>query len=121
MCDGDGSTRLHKVFQGILYQSLTLGIESRCRLVKYEYRWVFQDSTCNRYTLALSSTQSATSVSDVCVISVVAMLDKLVCVGNLCCFFHILLCGVTHSECDVVVETVIEEDSLLVYVSDEFA
>ena len=50
-----------------------------------------------------------------------ALHDKFVGVGDACGFFHLLLRGVVHTKRYVVVESVVEEDGLLVDVADELA
>ena len=109
------------MLQCILYQSFALGVECRCRLVEYQYWRVLQDGTCYAHTLALTSAQSVASVADIGVISIVAMLDEVVGIGYLCGTLHVLLCGILHSEGDVVVEVVVEEYRLLVDIANEFA
>ena len=50
-----GGTGLHQFLQGILYQTLALGIKSRGRLVEDEDRRILEDGTGYADTLTLTT------------------------------------------------------------------
>ncbi len=121
MGNGNGSTTLHQSLQGLLYQSLRLGVESRGGLVKDEDRGILQDGTGNRHTLALTTRQSSATVTNHRVVAILALHDEFVGIGNLRCLDDLLHGGIFHTEGDVVIEGVVEEDSLLINVAYEGA
>ena len=53
--DSHGGARLHQFLQGILHQTLALGVECRCRLVENEDRRILQDGTSYADTLTLTT------------------------------------------------------------------
>ena len=119
MGNGHGGARLHEPFERILHQTFALGVECRCGLVEDEDGRVLEDGTRNAHTLALSARQTSAAVADVGVVTVLALHNKLVGVGNACRLLHLLLCGVVHAKGYVSDERVVEQDGLLVHVAYE--
>ena len=61
--DGHSGACLHQSFQRILYQSFTFSIECRSGLVEDKDRRILQNSSGDGYALALTTTESATSIT----------------------------------------------------------
>ena len=80
-----------------------------------------QDGAGYAYALALSPRQTAATVSDVGVVSLLGSHNKLVGVGHTCGLFYLLVGGVLHTEGYVGTYGVVEQDSLLVDVAHEAA
>ena len=121
VCNRHGSPRLHEPLQCILYQPFTLRVQGRCRLVQDQYRWVLQDRPRDTHALPLSATQSATSVSDVRVKSLFTLHDKLIRIRNLRCLLNLFLCGMLHTERDIIPKRIIKQDCLLVHIPDQLS
>ena len=121
VCNRHGSPRLHEPLQGILYQPLTLRVQGRRRLVQDQYRWVLQDRPRNTHALSLSATQSATPVSDIRVKSLFTLHDKLIRIRNLRCLLNLFLCGMLHTERDIIPKRIIKQDCLLVHIPDQLS
>ena len=60
-----GGTGLHQFLQGILYQTLALGIKSRGCLVEDEDRRILEDGTGDAHTLTLTAGESAAPITAV--------------------------------------------------------
>ena len=118
MGDSHGGTCLHQLFEGVLYQSLTLGIECGCRFVEDEDRRILQDGTGDADTLALTSRKATTTITDIGVEAFFRLGDKLVGIGNLGSVGNLLVCGICLAKADVVLEGSIEKNSLLVDVTE---
>ncbi len=86
-----GGTGLHQSLQGILYQALALGIESRCCLVEDEDRRILEDGTGDAHTLALTAGESAATVTDIGIEAMFRLGDELVGIGYLCRIGNILV------------------------------
>ena len=121
MSDSYCGTALHETLESLLHKTLALGIECRGSLVKDKYRRVLEDCTRNAYSLALSAREQTSAVTHVGVIAVLGCHDELMCIGNLGSLDNLLHCSVLDTECYVVVERVVEKDSLLVHVTYEGA
>ena len=119
--NGHGGARLHQLEQCVLHQPLALGIECRGGLVEDEDGRILQNGAGNAHALPLSARETAAAVADVGVESLLRLHDEVVGIGNACRPLHVLARGVFHAESDVIVERVVEEDGLLVDVSDELA
>ena len=61
--DGHSGAGLHQSFQRILNQSFTFCIECRSGLVEDKDRRILQNSSGDGYPLALTTTESATSIT----------------------------------------------------------
>ena len=73
------------------------------------------------FKMARASGEAATAVAHLGVVAVFALDGKVVGVGYLGGFNHLLHGGILHAEGYVVEETIVEEDGLLVYISDKGA
>ena len=60
----NGGASLHHVVQSGLHSLLRLVVESRCRLVKYHYWRIAQNSTRYAYTLTLTAAERTAMVTD---------------------------------------------------------
>ena len=132
MGDGNGGTRLHESFQRILHQAFRLGIESGSGFIENQDGRILQNGTCNGDALSLSARQTAAAVADIGVVAVFRLHDEVVGIGNLGCLFDFrveffrrdLLIRIFRflvAKGDVVAEGIVEEDGLLVDVTDELA
>ena len=121
MGNGHGRTRLHQPLQGVLHQSLALRIEGRGGLVKYQYGWILQNGTGYRDTLALSAGEPTATVADVRFELVLRLHDEVVGVGYPGRLGYLFVCGTVDAKGNVVAESVVEEDGLLVDVAYQLA
>ena len=117
--NGDGGAALHQSLQGLLHQTLALGVEGRGGLVEDEDGRVLEDGTGDADALALTAGEATTTVANHGVVAVLALHDEVVGIGYLSGLDDLFHRGVIYAEGDVVVEGVIEEDGLLVDVADE--
>ena len=115
-----GCTRLHKLIKGILYKAFALCIKGRSRFIKDEDWWIFKDGTGYTNTLTLSTRKASTTVTNIRIVSFLTAKDKLMGIGNLRSFDYRLVCCI-DTEGDVILETIVEEDCLLVYITNKLA
>ena len=104
MGDGYGGARLHQTFQGILHQSLALGVECRGGLVENQDGRVLQDGTGDAYSLALTARESSAAIADVRIKALLRLHDEVVGIGYLGGLLDLLLGGVVNAKRDVVAE-----------------
>ena len=104
MGDSHCGTGLHQPFKSVLYQTLTLRIQSRCRLIENQDRRILQDGPCDTYTLTLTTTQPSTAVSDVCVKLSFRSHDEIVGIGNAGSLLNLFVSGIVHTKGDIVAE-----------------
>ena len=107
-------TCLHKSLQCILHKTLALGIKSRCSLIKNKYRWILKYGTRNTYTLALSTRQTSATIAYTCIISLLSLHYKLMCIGYSGSLLHLLLCCAVDTKGNIVAERVVKENSFLI-------
>ena len=119
--NGDGRTILHQFFKRILYHAFAFGIEGGSRFVQDKDWWILQDSTGNADALALSTGEFSSAVANHGVVALLTGHDKVMGVGYLGSFDDLLHSGIFHTESDVVVEGVIEQDGFLVDVAHDAA
>ena len=122
MCNNQRGTVFHQMFQRLLHCLFALGIECRSGFVENKDRRVLEDSAGNRYALALPTAETRTTVADVRTISIGRGHDEIVCISDTRRCLHCLLPCLSvgrrlsgiHAESDVIIETVVEKDSLLI-------
>ena len=112
---------LHESVECRLHELLILAVERRGCLVENEYGRILQDGAGYGETLALSSREPASAVAYAGVIAMFRFDDEFVGIGYLCRFLHLLLGGIVDAESDIVVEGVVEQDSLLIHIAHEAA
>ena len=116
---GYGCTTLHQAFQSLLHKAFGLCIQSGSSLIQYQYRRILKYGTCYAHPLALTTGQASATVSYHRIITVLTFHDEVMRIGNLGRLDDLLHSGILHSEGYVVVESVVEEDSLLIYITDQ--
>ena len=105
----------HQVFESFLHQAFRFGVEGRCRFVEDKDRRVFEYGAGDAYALALPSRETATPVADRSVVPVFRSHDEVVCIGYAGGFFDLFFCGVGNTECDIVVEGIVEKNGFLTF------
>ena len=80
---------LHHVFERVLYGVLRNGVESRCRLIEYEYLRIFQYDSRKRQPLLLTTRQLESAVTHLSAIAVRLRAYEVVYVGDLAGFLYI--------------------------------
>ena len=121
VCDGDGRAGLHQSFERFLHETFRFGVEGRGRFVEDEDGRVFEDGASDADALALSAGETAAPVADHGVVALFGLHDEVMSIGDFGCGDDLVHGGVLHSEGDIVVECVVEEDGFLVDVADERA
>ena len=116
-----GGTGLHQFLQGILNQTLAFGIQSRCCFVEDEDRRILEDGTGDAYTLALTTGESAATITDSGIETMFRLGNELVGIGYLCRIGDIFIGSIGLAEADIVLEAGIEEDCLLVHITYQLA
>ena len=116
---GYSCTALHQTLQSLLYKAFGLCIQSGSSLIQYQYRRILKYGTCYAHPLALATGQASATVSYHRIITVLTFHDEVMRIGNLGRLDDLLHSGILHSEGYVVVESVVEEDSLLIYITDQ--
>ena len=121
MCDDDSSAILHKMFDGILHEAFGLSVEGRSGFVEDEDRRIFEYCAGNRYALALTAREARATVAYVGLIAIGRSHDEIVGIGNAGRLFDFGRSSVFDTESYVVVDCVVEEDSLLVDIAHKVA
>ena len=127
MFDGTQSMRnshrgtcLHQPEERILYQTLTLCVKGRGSLIKNQDGRILQNGTCNRNALTLSTGKTTATVTDIRIITMFHSSHEIVGIGNLSGILHLYLRCILHTEGDVILNGIVEKDSFLIHVSNEF-
>ena len=115
---GSGRGEPVKCFLDYLFR---FRIESRCGLVKNQYRRVLEDGSCNADALSLASRELSSAVSDVCLIALFLLHYEVMGIGNLRGSHDLLHGRAFHTEGYVVEYGVVEQDGFLVDVAYQAA
>ena len=81
-------------------------IDSRGGIVKYQYRRLYSERSCKRYSLLLTAGKTYSALSDYGVISVGCFLNEVVCVGSLRIFHDFLFRQVDIAEADISLDSI---------------
>ena len=111
--DNHRGTPLQQLIQRILNELLALGIKSRGRLVKDKYIGVFQHRTGNAQTLTLTAREFRSTISDICVVALRTLHNKVVRICHLARLNNLLVGSVTTTKHYVALYRVVEENGLL--------
>ena len=115
VCDDDECVAAGEVFYGFLYLRLSLVVDSRCSLVKHEYRSFSQHCTCDSNTLLLSAREPYSALSYLCHVSIRHFADKFVGTGGFRGGIDFFLGCVLRSVRYVFVYRIVEEEYILQY------
>ena len=121
MCNGNCCTGLHETLECLLNKTLALGIECRCCLIENKDRRILEDCTGNAYALTLTAREKTTTVTYIGIIAILGLHNEIVGIGNLGSLDNLLHCGVLDTKGDVVVECIVEQNCLLIHITDESA
>lgn len=119
--DGNGGAGLHEPFERFLHEAFAFGVECRGGFVEDEDGRILEDGAGDGDALALSAGEAAAAVAHLGVVAFLAFHDEVVGIGDFRRFDDLLHRGVFHAEGNVVEETVVEEDGLLVDVANHGA
>ena len=114
-------TVAHEVIEGLLHKVFALGVKGRGGLVENEDGRILENGARYADALPLTARQVAAAVAYVGVKLLFGGHDKVVGIGNLSRLDYFLLRGILHTEGDVVIETVVKQNSLLVHIAHEGA
>ena len=95
------STRKIQRGKRVLDMLFGFEIDSRGRIVKYQYRRLYRQRSRQRDTLLLSAGKSDSALADYRVIAVGSLFDKVVRIGSLCVFNDIILGKINIAEADI--------------------
>ena len=119
--NSNGSASLHQTLKGILYQTFAFRIKGRGCLIKNQDRWVLEDSTSDAHSLALATRKTTTPITNVGIITLLGSHNELVGIGNASSLLYLLLGSTIHTKRDVVEESIVEKNRLLVHITNELA
>src|SRR5260370_5701885 len=118
MGDDEDSAFRHQIRQGLLNQTLRLGIEFRRRLIENQNRRILEERPSYRKPLALAPTQALPSLAQNGLISLGHSCDEVMCKSSPSCRIYALLAHAGLAVTNVVPDRVIEKDRFLCHDSD---
>ena len=92
-----------QLFKRFFNDAFTFVIKCACGLIKYKYRWILQKYSSNRQPLLLAARQLDSSLSDICIVSIWKLHDKVVCICQLRSFHNLFSCRIRLSISDVII------------------
>ena len=121
MGNSNRRTCFHQTLQRFLYQTLWLSIQSGSSLVKNQNGRILQDGTGYADALALAPGELAAPVTDISMVTVFFLHDKIVCIGYFGGLNHLLHSRVLNAESNIIEECIIEQNSFLIDISYQAA
>ena len=119
--NGKGGTSLGKKLKRLLNKLLAFIVKSAGRLVKYQYRRIFQKYTGNGYPLLLSARKLHTALAHIGVVAVGHSINKLVRPRKLSRLHDLLICGILLSVSNIFTNTARKQINVLRHNTDILA
>ena len=119
--DDNGRAVFHQIVKCLLDELFGLGVEGGSRFVENHDGGILEDGAGDAEALALPAAELAATVADDGLIAFFGLHDEVVGIGDAGSLFHLFRRGRFHSESDVIIYGIVEQDGVLVDVAHEFA
>ena len=112
-------TSFHQTFQRFLYQTFGFRIQSRSSLIQNQNRRILQDSACDTDPLPLATRKLTSTITDVGVVAILFLHNKVMCIGDLRSLNHLLHSRIFYTESNIIKEGIIKQNSFLINITNQ--